>query len=240
MSKIFNRDIELAGSAKITKGGSTIISATGKVEAPLQFTAADAIYDGNGNEILDFSQTASAINHFVISNAAQSGAPTLSVAGDDPGIGIIIKATQAGVTLKTDSSTAAVFASSIGGVFAPFMTYTVPISNGTAGDVTFGATQILGGLITRTSTGGSNRTDTLPSATQLIAAASSQVAVGSTINFTYRNAGTNSVTIGAGGGGSISGSAVILGASGMRAAIVFSNVSSGTEAYTMYNLGFSQ
>lgn len=244
MAKIFNRDIELSGSSRITKNGSTIISATGKVEAPIQFTADDAILDSNGNEMLDFGITASAVNNLEISNAATGSGPKLSVTGSDQSIPANIISKENGVFLKSLVSgvetTGAVFSPLISSVESPFAVKLVPLSHAAPQNVTYAATMVLGGLITRTSTAGTTRTDTLPSATQLLNAVSTAVVVGSTFRLAFRNTGTNATVLSEGGGGTFSGSKVVIGGYGMDCAIVFTDVSSGTEAYTAYNLGFGQ
>ena len=244
MAKIFNRDIELSGSSRITKNGSTIISATGKMEAPLQFTADDAILDSNGNEMLDFGATASAVNDFEISNAATGSGPRLAAIGSDQSVPALIVAKENGVFLKSTVSgvdtTGAIFSPTVSSVESPFAIKLVPLSHSAPQNVTYAATMVLGGLITRASTVGANRTDTLPSATQILNSVSTAIVVGSTFRLSFRNTGTNSTTLVEGGGGTFSGSKVVMGGHSMNTAIVFTNVSSGTEAYTVYNLGFGQ
>jgi len=52
----------------------------------LQFNDATGIRDDSDNEQLIFQKTASAVNHFEMTNAATAGSPALAVAGDDTDI----------------------------------------------------------------------------------------------------------------------------------------------------------
>lgn len=55
-----------------------------------------AIRDGNDNELIKFSQTASAVNEITVANAATGGNPTISVTGGDTNAGLVIKAKGTG------------------------------------------------------------------------------------------------------------------------------------------------
>jgi hypothetical protein len=59
--------------------------------------AAPVIADSNNNELVSFTTTASAVNQLNITNAATTGAPTLSAAGGDTNIGITLASKGTGV-----------------------------------------------------------------------------------------------------------------------------------------------
>jgi hypothetical protein len=59
--------------------------------------AAPVVADSNNNELLSFTTTASAVNQLNITNAATTGAPTLSAAGGDTNIGITLASKGTGV-----------------------------------------------------------------------------------------------------------------------------------------------
>lgn len=107
----------------------------------------------------------------------------------------------------------------------------------TAGAITLTAAQILTGLILRDPAGGA-RTDTLPTAA-LLAAAIANVKVGSAFMFHVRNTAdaAETLTIAAGAGGTDSGTMTIAQNNAKSFLIVFTNVTSGSEAYTLYSLG---
>lgn len=243
MAKIFNRDIELSGSSRIMKNGSTIISATGRLEAPIQFTASDVILDDNGNEMLGFGVTASAVNYATLTNAAANTGPKLSATGDGTSVPLNLVSKANGVFMKSNiggtETNAAVFSPTVNAFFAPMTQYTTILTAAAPTDLVYSGTHVLSGIINR-STVGANRSDTLPSATQILNAVSTAFAVGSTVRLRFLNTGTNSVTVNQGGGGTFTGSKVVLGGYSMDTAIVFTNVTAGAEAYTALNLGFGQ
>jgi hypothetical protein len=107
----------------------------------------------------------------------------------------------------------------------------------TAGAATYTAAQMLGGFILRDPAGAA-RSDSLPAANLLVAALPG-VAVGTTFRVVVRNdaAGAFAITVLAGAGVTLSGTATI-GQSNLKVFLVrFTNVSPGTEAYTVYSLG---
>ena len=62
------------------------------------------VIDTNGNELLQVTATASAVNQVVLANAATGNAPTLTAAGDDTNIGIKLVSKTAGeITAKVNS-----------------------------------------------------------------------------------------------------------------------------------------
>lgn len=106
----------------------------------------------------------------------------------------------------------------------------------TAGNVTFTAAQLLGGIILR-DPNGAGRADNTPTATQLRDAIKGCV-VGTAFEFTIRNTAdaAETITLTAGTGVTISGTATIAQNNTKRFLVVFTNVG-GTPACTIYSLG---
>lgn len=107
----------------------------------------------------------------------------------------------------------------------------------TAGPATYTAAQLLGGLITR-NTSGAGRTDTTPTAALLVAAVPA-AAVGTSFEFVIINTAgaAETLTVAGGTGVTISGTATIAQNNQKRWRAVFTNVGTGTEAVTIYSLG---
>lgn len=107
----------------------------------------------------------------------------------------------------------------------------------TAGALTLTTAQVLGGLILR-DTSGANRTDTMPTASDLLDSIQGAM-VGTAFEFTIRNTAdaAETITVAAGTGGTTSGTMTIAQNNSKRFAVVFTNVTSGSEAYTIYSLG---
>ena len=114
---------------------------------------------------------------------------------------------------------------------------TTPAVITTAGAVTYTAAQLLGCFIFR-DPNGAGRSDTLPSAALLVAAIQG-IAVGQCFVFTVRNdaGGAFTITMLAGAGVTISGTATIAQSNLKECRVRFTNVTPGTEAYTIYSLG---
>lgn len=107
----------------------------------------------------------------------------------------------------------------------------------TAGNHTFTTAEILSGLILRDCAGGS-RTDTLPAAADLVAAVQgAQVNHAFEVEIRNFSDAAETITIAAGAGGTTSGTMTIATANTKRLAVVFTNVTVGSEAYTVYSLG---
>lgn len=108
----------------------------------------------------------------------------------------------------------------------------------TAGNTTLTPAAVLGGLILRDAAGG-NRTDTLPSAAQIVAAFNGCV-VGSAIRFIVRNTTSTSNTVTIATPASITnytGNTLEISQSKTAEFIImFSNVTSGSEAATLYTI----
>lgn len=127
----------------------------------------------------------------------------------------------------------------LSGLPLPFFTVST-IS--TAGAVTFTAAQLLGGFINR-DPNGSGRTDVLPTAAQIVAAMPG-AAVGQGFEFTIRNNAdaAETITLNAGSGGTLSASGqssttcTITQNNSRRFALVLTNITPGSEAYTLYSL----
>jgi len=107
----------------------------------------------------------------------------------------------------------------------------------TAAAVTLTAAQMLAILILRDPNGAA-RTDVLPTAALLVEGVPGAM-VGSCFELTIRNTAgaAETITVSAGAGGTISGTATIAQNNSKRFLIVFTNVTLGSEAYTAYSLG---
>ena len=107
----------------------------------------------------------------------------------------------------------------------------------TAAAVTYTPDQILGGLILR-NTNGAGRADVLPTAA-LLRAALPEMGVNTGFEFTIRNTAgaAETITVTAGTGCTISGTATIAQNNSKRFLVVFTNVTPGSDAYTIYSLG---
>jgi hypothetical protein len=107
----------------------------------------------------------------------------------------------------------------------------------TAANVTLTPTQVLSGMILRDPVG-AGRTDTLPTARDLVAGLPG-VAVGTVIELFVRNDGASTVLVqpGAGGGVAVVGSGSVVTLNGKWFWIRFTNVTLGTEAYQVHSLG---
>ena len=120
-----------------------------------------------------------------------------------------------------------------------YLDHTTVATINTAGAVALTAAQLLGGLILR-DPGGANRADTVPSASDIIAAIAN-AAAGESFEFTIRNtadaAETITVTADVGATVTLSGTMTIAQNNSKRFLAVLTNVGNGTEAVTIYSLG---
>lgn len=107
----------------------------------------------------------------------------------------------------------------------------------TAGAVTYTAAQLVGGLILR-DPAGAGRSDVTPTAAAIVAAISGAV-VGSSFEFTIRNTADDAetITLTAGSGITLSGTMTIAQNNSKRFLAVCTNVTSSSEAVTIYSLG---
>jgi hypothetical protein len=135
--------------------------------------------------------------------------------------------------MPVTSFTPAQGAPSFASLVYPLRTVT---SIATAANVTYTVAQVLGGKIFR-DCAGSSRTDTLPTAAALVAAVPG-AQVGTSFEFDIRNSGAaNTLTIAAGSGGTTSGTMTVGVGSIRFFTLVFTNVTPGSEAYTLYSDG---
>ena len=112
----------------------------------------------------------------------------------------------------------------------------IPVTVTTAAAVTYTAAQLAGGMILRDPNGGA-RTDVFPTAAELVDLLNPGVNTG--FDFALRNTAdaAETITVQAGAGGTLSGVATITQNHTKEFRVVFTNVSPGAEAYTVYSLG---
>lgn len=116
-------------------------------------------------------------------------------------------------------------------------------NDATVTGITLLASDLLGGLILHAPTGAVN--DTLDTAAAIIAAipgvtgslSNSQGACGFYFDVVNTTGGSNTITIVAGVGGTITGTATIAQNNGKRFLLIVTNATVGSEAYTVYSLG---
>lgn len=118
---------------------------------------------------------------------------------------------------------------------------TVAATVATATAVTLTAAQVLGKLVLQDPAGGAVTT-TLPTAALLAAAIrndSQSLETGTSVEFTIRNTANEAeaITVAAGTGGTLSGTATIAQNNSKRFLLVFTNGDQGAETYTVYSLG---
>jgi hypothetical protein len=114
---------------------------------------------------------------------------------------------------------------------------TAVLTDATAGAKTYTAANLVGGLILRDPNGG-NRSDVTPTAAAIVAAIAGAI-VGSSYEFTIRNTAdaAETITVTAGTDVTLSGTMTIAQNNSKRFLAVCTNVTSGTEAVTIYSLG---
>lgn len=112
-----------------------------------------------------------------------------------------------------------------------------PVTLTTAGAVTLTAAQLLAGLILR-DPNGAGRSDLFPTAA-LLKAAIPGVQVGTSFRTILRNTAdaAETITMLVGTGVTISGTATVAQNNTKEFLIVFTNITPGSEAYTVYSLG---
>lgn len=82
----------VVGNGVCFSGAPTVWAGNGNI----QFFNGQGIYDANGNEVLLFGQTTSAVNEVKISNAAAGSGPTIAAQGGDTDIDLNLNAKGAG------------------------------------------------------------------------------------------------------------------------------------------------
>lgn len=122
----------------------------------------------------------------------------------------------------------------LGSLSFPLLTATSVV---TAGNATYTTAQLLSGLILRDPAGNA-RTDTLPTAADLVEAIQGAM-VGTSFQVHIRNCADASevLTIAAGTGGTVSGTATIAQNYAKDFLFVLTNVTIGSEAYSVYSKG---
>ena len=114
---------------------------------------------------------------------------------------------------------------------------TTPATETTAAAVTYTVTQVLGGLILRDPNGAA-RADLLPTAAAIVAAIEG-VQLQTSFEFTIRNTAdaAETITVTTNTGLTLSGTMTIAQNNSKRFKAVVTNITSGTEAVTVYSLG---
>ena len=115
-------------------GGGASGSAGGDLAGTYPNPRVNQVTDSNGNELLKFSGTASAVNEFTIVNAAASGEPEIQATGGDTDVDIKLTPKGAGAVVVNQSTSAAISFGSSG-------TYDAGIERASAGllNITDGA-----------------------------------------------------------------------------------------------------
>ena len=90
--------VAAAGSA----GSAVTVSRSDHVHAAPAYDDGQAIKDANGNELLEFGETASAVNHLKVTNAATGNGPSSAPAGGDTNIDHNIAAKGTGLIKLND------------------------------------------------------------------------------------------------------------------------------------------
>lgn len=123
------------------------------------------------------------------------------------------------------------------GVTSTNMQVTTVTTKTTAGNVTYSAAELVGGMILR-DPAGSARSDVTPTAAQIVGAITGAIAT-SCFEFTIRNDAdaAETITLTAGAGVTLSGTMTIAQNNSKRFLAVVTNAGSGTEAVTIYSLG---
>lgn len=114
-----------------------------------------------------------------------------------------------------------------------------PATDATAAAITMTAAQLLAGIILR-DPNGAGRADLVPTAANLRAALPG-IEVGSGFEFTIRNTAdaAETITVTTNTGATLSGTMTIAQNNSKRFLAVFTNVTPGSEAYSLYSLGTS-
>lgn len=114
---------------------------------------------------------------------------------------------------------------------------TTVTTKSTAGNVTYSAAELVGGLVLR-DPAGDNRADVSPTAAQIVGAVTAAI-VTSSFRFTIRNTAdaAETITLTAGSGVTLSGTMSIAQNNSKEFLAVITNAESGTEAVTIYSLG---
>lgn len=143
-------DALLSGSTSLTALSlSSTLSVTGLITATagVKIPTGQSIKDGNSNELITFTTTASAVNELTLANAATGTNPNITASGGDSNIGVDITTKGTGVVNlrgnSTQSGRLALFEDTDNGTnkltiaapasIASDVTFTLPSADGSAG-----------------------------------------------------------------------------------------------------------
>lgn len=119
----------------------------------------------------------------------------------------------------------------------PVLTKLVPVTNAVAAAITMTIADLISGLLLRDPNGAA-RADLVPTAA-LVVAGLPGVEVGSSFEFTIRNTAdaAETITVTTSTGATLSGTMTIAQNNSKRFLLNLTNVTPGSEAYTLYSLG---
>ncbi len=202
----------------LTPKGSGVL----KANADIQLADDDGLVDSNGNEVLDVVKVASAVNFFQVKNAATGNGPELVAAGSDTDVSHVTDVKGAGVHIVKSSMV--------------YMKRTASVLTD-ASNQTLTDAHILGGLLLR-DPNGSARTDTTPTAAEIVAAVKN-AEVGTSFLFVIKNTadGAETITLAGGTTVTITGTATIAQDNTKIFLVVITNVTGASEAVTFFSLG---
>lgn len=173
----------------------------------------------DGLEVLSFAETASAVNHVDITNAATAGAPSIKATGGD---------TNVTLELGPKGTTGVVQ------VTGPLVDKTTQTAETDTGTITIATllTKVIDGTPT------SAATYTLPTAALLVAGII-DAKVGDSFEFVINNksGGANTITVAAGSGGTADGTLTVAQNVVRAFKIIITNVTGASEAYFAYGIG---
>lgn len=127
-------------SGPLTVAGVEIVDSSGNLVAPVEISNLEEIIDSNGNELLEFSVTASAVNHLAVTNAATGNSPSLAATGGDANVDVVLIPKGSGNIVVGSPAAAATLESN--GNFDLVLqtgnatTGTITITDGANGDIT--------------------------------------------------------------------------------------------------------
>lgn len=187
----------------------------------VQYTTGPDLLDSNNNETIKSVATTSAVNEISVTNAAANGAPIIGTSGSDSNIGLRLQAKGTAAIVAEDALL--------------YLRSVATIS--TADAATYTAAQIVGGLIDR-DPNGADRSDVTPTAAQLVAAVPG-VQVGSSFVLYVKNTAdaAETITVTAGSNVTLTGTMTIAQNKTRAFLVLFTNVTSSSEAVTIRSLG---
>lgn len=194
-------DLTATGAAGAETGVNSDITSMDGLTGPLR--APTQIEDGNGNEVLKFGSTSSAINEVTITNKAAGTAPSIEATGGDTNIGLNLKSKGSGTVQANglDVATSNVVQSLTDGATVTWATSGVQFPNAVVtlgGNRTLAITGAISGqsgtlIVKQDGTG--SRTLTLPSGSKVRDGGSGAVTLSTAANsvdiLSYLYDGTN-------------------------------------------------